>query len=149
MRTAMLVAISYELPIGVEFHMPPHASDEYIEKTGRWAATQASELLALVLNPERAWECQQRRRIQKQELWRLYLVCGWGKEGQENTKPNAEKTPTDRNLSSKVCLGKYVEASNGQHEFCTSQTWSYKRLSSYGLACGSWLYELSGMQPWF
>lgn len=67
----------------------------------------------------------------------------------EHKVSDAAKSPEDRNLSFLVCLCKYVKASNEKREFCTSQMWSYKRLSSYGLACGSWLYELSGMQPWF
>lgn len=100
-----------------------------------------------------AWERQQRRSIQKQHcsqgLGCLRLMFGM-REGQENTKSlMLRRTPTDGNLSSWVCLSKYVEANNGKREFCTSQTWSYKRLSSYGLACGSWLYELSGTRPWF
>lgn len=83
-------------------------------------------------------------------VWDAFVWClGWGKEGQEFKVSNAEKTLRDRNWSSQGCLSNYAETRDVKHEFCISQKWSYKRLSSYGLACCSWLYEPPGMQPWF
>lgn len=151
MRTGLLAVSNYELLIGVEFQTPPPSYDGVIEKTGRQVAKQASSLC-------RFWDLTGMGTSTEKEYPKAALLPGLGclclmlgvKEGwaREYKVSDAEKAPTDGNFSSQVCLSKYVEVSNGKHEFCTSQKWSYKRLSSYGLACGSWLYELSGTRPW-
>lgn len=82
-----------------------------------------------------AWECQQRGSIQRhycsQDRDAFVWCLGCGKEGQERKVSNAEKTPTDRNLSSQV-----------SQQVCWRQRWetqilypSELRDSSYGLAC--------------
>lgn len=115
----------YKLVWSFTCHLPVVYREDW--KAGR----QESKWLASALSPEGHGNVN--KEVSKGTTapmdWDAFVWClGWGKEGQECKVASAEKTPTDRNLSSQVCLSKSDGARDGKHEFCISQKWTYKRL---------------------